>query len=97
MTALTADQVRHIAKLARLQLTEGEVERFAKDMTSILQYVDMLREVDTADVPATSQVTGLSNAFREDVVAPPIAGGDALLGCTPLPVIDHQIQTRSAH
>lgn len=97
MTALTADQVRHIAKLARLQLTDAEVDRFAKEMTSILQYVDMLSEVDTKDVTPTSQVTGLSNAFRDDTVAEAIVTGDALLACTPLPIADHQIQTRSAH
>lgn len=97
MTQLTADQVRHIAKLARLQLSDAEVEKFAKELTNILQYVDMLREVDTKDVAATSQVTGLQNAFRDDEVRAPDATGDALLQCSPLPIADHQIQTRSAH
>ena len=96
--ALTPDQVRHIAKLARLQLSEDEVTRFAKELTSILAYVDMLGEVDTKNVAATSQVTGVENILREDVVrATPLAAPEALLACSPLPVIERQIQTKSAH
>ncbi|TSC80623.1 MAG: aspartyl-tRNA(Asn)/glutamyl-tRNA (Gln) amidotransferase subunit C [Candidatus Peregrinibacteria bacterium Gr01-1014_25] len=97
MTQLTEQQVRHIAQLARLQLTEDEVRRFPQQLTSILQYVDMLKEVDTSAVEATSQVTGLENALREDVPAAAIAQPDALLGCSALPIVGHQIQTPSAH
>lgn len=97
MTALTKDQVRHIAKLARLTLTDGEVEKFAKEMTSILQYVDMLSEVDTSAVKATAQVTGQTNVFREDAIRTDGTAPDALLGCSPLPLTEHQIVTPSAH
>ncbi len=97
MTALTKDQVRHIAKLARLTLTEAEVEKFAKEMTSILQYVDMLTEVDTKNVQPTAQVTGQTNVFREDAIRPAGTLPDALLACSPLPSADHQIVTPSAH
>lgn len=98
MPALTKDQVRHIAKLARLRLTDAEVEKFTTELTSILQYLDMLQEVDTKNVAATAQVTGLTNVFRDDVLrSEPIADPDHLLACSPLQVSDHQIVSPSAH
>ena len=97
MTALTKDQVRHIAKLARLRLTPAEEEKFPKELTSILQYVDMLQEVDTSKVEPTAQVTGQVNALREDVVNPSPVSPDLLLATSPLPITDHQIVTPSAH
>lgn len=97
MPSLTPAQVRHIAKLARLSLTGAEEEKFAQELTSILGYVDMLKEVDTSSVEATAQVTGQTNSFREDAVRTDGAPPDDLLGCSPLPVSDHQIVTPSAH
>jgi aspartyl-tRNA(Asn)/glutamyl-tRNA(Gln) amidotransferase subunit C len=98
MTQLTAAQVRHIAKLARLELSDAEVAKFTTELTSILQYVDMLTEVDTKGVEATEQVTGQANSLREDVIrAPQLAEPDALLATSPLPIEDHQIRTPSAH
>lgn len=95
--ALTHDQVRHIAKLARLRLTDAEVEKYAKELSSILNYIDMLQEVDTSSVEATAQVTGQVNSMREDVIRTDGASPDALLGCSPLQITDHQIVTPSAH
>ena len=97
MTSLTTDQVRHIAKLARLRLTDAELEKFPRELTSILQYVDMLKEVDTTGVEPTAQVTGLTNVFREDQIRQSATSPDALLGCSPLQVTEHQIVTPSAH
>ncbi len=97
MSSLSQDQVRHIAKLARLELTDAEVEKFATQLTSILGYVDMLGEVDTKNVEAASQPTGLMNSFREDVVRSSEVSPDGLLGTSPLPITEHQIQTPSAH
>ena len=97
MASLSHDQVRHIAKLARLQVSDAEVAKFATELTSILGYVDMLGEVDTQNVPATAQVTGLHNAFREDIIAKPLATREELLATSPLPIVDDQIQTPSAH
>lgn len=65
---MTIDEVKKIAGLARLELTNEELERYAGQLTMILEYVAKLNEVDTGDVPITSQVTGLSNVFREDAV-----------------------------
>ena len=96
MTQLTHDQVRHIAKLARLRLTDAEVEKFSTELTAILKYVDMLQEVKTDGVPPTEQVTGLTNILREDVPMQGALGKD-LLACSPLPIIDDHIETPSAH
>ena len=97
MSSLTKDQVRHIAKLARLRLSEEEVEKFSKELTSILGYVDMLQEVDTKGVEPTAQVTGQENSFRSDVIREGGTSSEALLGTSPLPIADHQIVTPSAH
>ena len=97
MTQLTKDQVKHIAKLARLELTESELEKFPKELTSILQYIDMLKEVDTTGVEPTAQATGQSNVFRDDDIRLSSTSPDALLGCSPLPLTDHQIVSPSAH
>ncbi|MBM3230846.1 Asp-tRNA(Asn)/Glu-tRNA(Gln) amidotransferase subunit GatC [Candidatus Peregrinibacteria bacterium] len=97
MTALTADQVRHIAKLARLNLKEGEEEKFAKELSAILTYIDALQKVNTKSAEATAQITGLESIFREDRIRTDNVQPDALLATSPLPIIDHQIQTPSAH
>ena len=97
MTSLSKDQVRHIAKLARLRLSDTETEKFSKELTNILQYVDMLGEVDTSGVEATAQVTGQTNSFRTDEIRTQSTSPDALLGTSPLSISDHQIVTPSAH
>jgi aspartyl-tRNA(Asn)/glutamyl-tRNA(Gln) amidotransferase subunit C len=97
MSQLTKDQVRHIAKLARLRLSEAEVEKFSKELTSIINFVDMLGEVDTTNVEPSKQVTGLQNALRDDIVRTDGAPPDALLAASPLSISDHQIVSPSAH
>jgi len=59
--------IEHLARLARLQLSEREYQEFAEDLTKILGYVSQLNEVDVTDVKPTSQVTGLENVLREDL------------------------------
>ncbi len=97
MPNLSPDQVRHIAKLARLRLSDEEVEKLSKELTSILGYVDMLQEVDTKGVEATAQVTGQENSFRTDEIRPNSTSPDALLATSPLSIAEHQIVTPSAH
>lgn len=65
---LLKQEVEHIAKLARLGLTEAEQERFASQLSSILDYVEQLQAVNTRGIETTAQVTGLENVFRSDVV-----------------------------
>lgn len=55
-----------VAKLANLPLTKGEEEKYSKQLSKILDYMEKLNQVDTSDVEATFNVTGLSNAMRED-------------------------------
>lgn len=65
---ITTDDVKKLADLARLNLTDEEVERYTTDLGSVIQYIEQLSEVDVAGVEPTSQVTGLQNVLREDVV-----------------------------
>lgn len=66
---LNIKDIKHIAKLARLNLTEDEAFLYAKQLTTVLGYVDKLKEVDIEGVKPTAQVSGLVNAWREDEVA----------------------------
>jgi aspartyl-tRNA(Asn)/glutamyl-tRNA(Gln) amidotransferase subunit C len=65
---LPIEQVEHIAQLARIELKEQEKEKFSKQLTSILGYVEKLNEVDTSDVEPTSHVVGLVSVMRPDKV-----------------------------
>jgi aspartyl-tRNA(Asn)/glutamyl-tRNA(Gln) amidotransferase subunit C len=65
---LNREQIEHIANLARLDLTEEELDTYGKQISGILNYIDQLREVDTSDVEPTAQVSGLVDVLREDKV-----------------------------
>ncbi len=60
--------VEHVAKLARLALTEEEKNKFSKQLDDILKYVEQMNEVDTTGVEPMSHAIDLSNVMREDVV-----------------------------
>ncbi|MGE3182126.1 MAG: Asp-tRNA(Asn)/Glu-tRNA(Gln) amidotransferase subunit GatC, partial [Phycisphaerae bacterium] len=66
MAKLTNEQVRHVAKLARLSLTDDEVDLFATQLGDILEYVKKLDEVDTARVTPLSHPHEQTNVLRED-------------------------------
>jgi aspartyl-tRNA(Asn)/glutamyl-tRNA(Gln) amidotransferase subunit C len=63
---LTKSQVQHISDLARLDLSDAEIAKFQKQLSSILEYADLLNEIDTANVEPTAQTTGLKNIYHED-------------------------------
>lgn len=65
---ISKEEVKHIAKLARLGLTEAEIEKFQKELSSILDYIGKLKEVDIKNVEPTSHTLKIENVFREDVV-----------------------------
>jgi aspartyl-tRNA(Asn)/glutamyl-tRNA(Gln) amidotransferase subunit C len=67
MADLTRDDVLKLAQLARLDLSEDEVESYKNELAEILQYVEQLDNVDVEGLEPTSQVTGLVNVEREDV------------------------------
>jgi aspartyl-tRNA(Asn)/glutamyl-tRNA(Gln) amidotransferase subunit C len=60
------DQVLHVARLARLRLSETEVERMAGELSGILEHVDRIAELDLDDVEPTSHVVALENVLRPD-------------------------------
>lgn len=91
---LTQEQVEKLAQLCRLKLTSEELERMTTQMSDILSYVGMLSELDTEGVPETSQITGLANVQREDVVAHEFCDSDELLAASQLPKQDHQIKIK---
>ena len=68
MANLTRDDVLKLAALARISLTDEEVEEFAPELSAILQYVEQLSGVDVSGLEPTNQVTGLTNVMREDKV-----------------------------
>lgn len=68
MTELTRDDVLKLARLARLDITEEEIESYRKELSAILDYVAQLDNVDITGLEPTSQVTGLKNVMREDQV-----------------------------
>ena len=63
---ITKDEVLHVVDLARLDLDEASIDKFAGQIGTILDYVDKLNEVDTEDIRPTSHAISLTNAFRED-------------------------------
>jgi aspartyl-tRNA(Asn)/glutamyl-tRNA(Gln) amidotransferase subunit C len=68
---LSRDQVLHVARLARLQLSEQEIERFSVELSKVLDYVDTIEELGSLeDVPPTSHVVDVENALRADEPRP---------------------------
>lgn len=59
--------IKHIAKLARIELTEKEEKQFERELSSILDFINQLNKVDTSKIDPAYQITGLVNSFREDV------------------------------
>ena len=65
---ITKKSVEYVAQLARLEISENEKDMFTEQLSNILDYVDMLNELDTGKVDPTSHVVPLLNVFREDEV-----------------------------
>jgi aspartyl-tRNA(Asn)/glutamyl-tRNA(Gln) amidotransferase subunit C len=66
MAKLTRDEVLKLAALSKLRLSESEIERLSTELSEILNYVEILDQVDTRDLEPTYQVTGLKNVMRTD-------------------------------
>ncbi|MFC1727702.1 Asp-tRNA(Asn)/Glu-tRNA(Gln) amidotransferase subunit GatC [Patescibacteria group bacterium] len=77
---LTKDEVTHVAKLAQLELTAAEIQKFQKQLSQILDYIDQLKGLKTEGVKPISQTTGLENVFRLDEVQPSLSFEQALSG-----------------
>jgi len=68
MAAISSDDVEHVAHLARLHLTDEELDRLQAQLSNILDAIETLRDVDTSHVGPTASVIALENVMREDVV-----------------------------
>ena len=77
MSLSTAD-VEHIAELAKLALTPGEIEHYRQQLSDILEHFETLKQVDTSTVPPTASVLPLRTVMREDVVRFSLPTEDAL-------------------
>ena len=66
---LSYEQVKHIAWLARLALSQDEIEIFSLQLSNILENFEILQQVDTTNIPPTTQTNPLQNIFREDEAA----------------------------
>ncbi len=75
---LSREEVLHIARLARLGLTESEIDRMGEQLSDILENFEVLQQVDTNDVPPTAQSIALQNVVRDDEVAPSLPPGEVL-------------------
>ncbi|MCM3715493.1 Asp-tRNA(Asn)/Glu-tRNA(Gln) amidotransferase subunit GatC [Halalkalibacter oceani] len=66
MSRIQADQVKHVAHLARLAITDEEAEMFTKQLDAIISFAEQLNELDTTGVEPTSHVLDMKNVLRED-------------------------------
>lgn len=65
---ISKQEVEHIARLARLELSHEEFEKMQKDLSTILDYVEMLNKLDVSDVKLSSRATIVENVMREDIL-----------------------------
>jgi len=75
---LSSDQVLHVARLARLELTPEEVERFGGELSKVLDHIELIGQLDLEDVQPTSHVIDVENALRADVPRPSLPVEKAL-------------------
>jgi aspartyl-tRNA(Asn)/glutamyl-tRNA(Gln) amidotransferase subunit C len=67
---IDTNTVKHVAHLVRLGISEEEAQKFSGQFSSIIDYFNMLNEVDTSDVPSAAEITNTRNVMREDHVTP---------------------------
>ena len=65
---ISTDDVKHVAKLARLELTDEEIDKYSKQLDDILKYVEQMNEVDTTGIEPMPHAIPVYNVMREDVV-----------------------------
>jgi aspartyl-tRNA(Asn)/glutamyl-tRNA(Gln) amidotransferase subunit C len=80
--AISREEVEHVARLARLELTEEEVEKFRGQLSAVLERAQRIQALDLDDVPPTAHPVDLSNVWRDDVVVP-FDDTDAILANVP--------------
>jgi len=75
---LNREEVLHIARLARLGLTEAEITRFGEQLSNLLEHFQVLQQVDTEGVPPTAQSVEMKSVMRDDVIAPSLSPEEVL-------------------
>jgi len=75
---ITLEQVRHVARLARLSLDDDQAARFARQLESILEYVAVIGRVDVSGVEPMAHALPIANVFRDDVVEPALSVEEVL-------------------
>jgi aspartyl-tRNA(Asn)/glutamyl-tRNA(Gln) amidotransferase subunit C len=80
-------QVLHVARLARLELTDEEVDRMAVELSKVLDHIEKIRELDLEGVPPTSHVVDVTDALRADEPRPSLPR-DVILAAAPEPLND---------
>jgi len=75
---LTKEEVLHIARLARLGMTEAEVDKLSEQLSNILENFEILQQVDTTDILTTAQSITLQNVVSEDEIAPSLPSSEVL-------------------
>ncbi|WP_188191589.1 Asp-tRNA(Asn)/Glu-tRNA(Gln) amidotransferase subunit GatC [Nonomuraea sp. SYSU D8015] len=80
MSAITRDEVAHLARLSRLALTDDELDHYATQLDAIIEAVAKVREVAAEDVPPSSHALPLTNVFRADEVRQSLTPEQALSG-----------------
>lgn len=83
MTIFSDDDIKKLAALSRLKLTDAEVAQYKKELSAIVGYVERLQSVDISGLEPTTQVTGLANVIREDVIVDYGVSQDELLKNAP--------------
>jgi aspartyl-tRNA(Asn)/glutamyl-tRNA(Gln) amidotransferase subunit C len=79
---ISREEVEHVARLARLELTDEEIERFRGQLSAVLERAERIQSLDLADVPPTAHPVDLRNVWRTDAVVPP-QETDAILANAP--------------
>ena len=80
MSAISKDDVAHLARLARIDIPENQLAHYATQLDAILDAVAQVSEIAADDVPAMSHPVPMTNVFREDVPSPSLAPGKAVAG-----------------
>jgi len=80
VSAISRSEVEHLARLARIDMTDDELDRMAGQLDAVLDAVAQVAQVATDDVPATSHPVPLTNVTRPDVVRPGLTAEEALAG-----------------
>ena len=78
MEKISKEQVRHVALLSRIEMSDEEVEVFQSQLENILEYMDKLDELDTEGIEPMMHVLDLTNVYREDVVRESLSREDAM-------------------